>query len=54
MYGCMNTKKGVPMNRLEQRCRGVAKIFDDYNIKYKKKYNNPKYLHFIYKGRGWE
>lgn len=42
------------MSRLEQRCRGVVKIFDDYNIKYKKKYDDPKYLHFIYKGRGWD
>ena len=42
------------MNRLEQRCLGVARVFDDYKIPYKKRYENPKYLHFIYKGRGWE
>lgn len=42
------------MTKLEQRCKGVAKIFDDFNIKYKMKYNNPRNLHFIYQGRGWD
>ena len=42
------------MTKLEQRCKGVAKVFDDFNIKYKMKYNNPQHLHFIYQGRGWD
>lgn len=32
------------MNRLHQRCNGVARVLDDYNIKYFKEYGNEKYL----------
>ena len=32
------------MSRLEQRRRGVARVLDDYNIKYSKEYENEKYL----------
>lgn len=32
------------MTRLEQRCKGVVKVLDDYNIKYIKEYENEKYL----------
>ena len=42
------------MTKLEQRCRGVIKVLDDFNIKYKKKNNNPQRLRFIYQGRGWD
>ena len=32
------------MNRLEQRCKGVMRVLDDYNIKYVKEYNSEKHL----------
>ena len=32
------------MNRLEQRCRGVQRVLDDYNIQYKRRYNSDKSL----------
>ena len=32
------------MNRLEQRCKGVARVLDDYNIKYIKEYESEKHL----------
>ena len=32
------------MGKLEQRCRGVQRVLDDYGIEYKKKYNSEKYL----------
>ena len=35
------------MTRLEQRCKGVAKVLNDYNIKYLKEYDSDKYLKII-------
>ena len=32
------------MNRLEQRYKGVQRVLEDYNIQYKKEYNNDKHL----------
>lgn len=32
------------MNRLQQRCNGVARVLDDYNIKYIKEYESEKHL----------
>jgi hypothetical protein len=32
------------MSRLEQRCKGVQRVLEDYNIKYKRKYEDNKYL----------
>jgi len=35
------------MNRLEQRCKGVQKVLEDYKIPYKKQYENNKYLSIL-------
>lgn len=32
------------MNRKEQRCKGVQRVLEDYNIEYKKEYNNEDRL----------
>lgn len=42
------------MNRLEQRCNGVMKVLDDYNIPYGLRYNQKTLIHIkSYCGRGW-
>ena len=42
------------MNRLEQRCNGVMKVLEDYNIPYGLKYNQKTLIHIKnYCGRGW-
>ena len=35
------------MNRLEQRCKGVMRVLDDYNINYSKEHDNEKYLRLL-------
>lgn len=43
------------MNRLEQRCNGVMKVLDDYNIPYGLRYNQKTLIHIKnYCGRGWD
>lgn len=43
------------MNRLEQRCNGVIRVLEDYNIPYGLKYNQKKLIHIKnYCGRGWD
>ena len=35
------------MNRLEQRCKGVQKVLEDYKIPYKKIYDDESFLSII-------
>ena len=32
------------MNRLEQRCKGVQKVLEDYKIPYKKTYDDERFF----------
>ena len=42
------------MNKLEQRCNGVIKVLEDYNIPYGLRYNQKTLIHIKnYCGRGW-
>lgn len=43
------------MSRLEQRCDGVIKVLEDYNIRYGLRYNQKTLIHIKeYCGRGWD
>lgn len=43
------------MNKLEQRCNGVMKVLDDFNIPYGLRYNQKTLIHIKnYCGRGWD
>lgn len=41
------------MNRLEQRCKGVVKVLEDYKIPYHKPYNDNRFLTIKYHNKQW-
>lgn len=41
------------MSRLEQRCRGVVKVLEDYKIPFNKKYDDNRFLTILYHKKHW-